>query len=145
MTSMQVRSRTNDMKPNVLRLLFAGVALFCLSMPASAHHSFAATFDSEQPVSVKGVLTQIRLENPHSWFFIEVKDAAGNTEKWAFEAGTPSGMIRNGFKPGLIKPGTEVTIKGIRARDTSQKMGLLRELITPDGKVYATFGSEVAK
>ena len=133
------------MKPNVLRLLFAGVALFCLSMPASAHHSFAATFDSEQPVSVKGVLTQIRLENPHSWFFIEMKDAAGNTEKWAFEAGTPSGMIRNGFKPGLIKPGTEVTIKGIRARDTSQKMGLLRELITPDGKVYATFGSEVAK
>jgi hypothetical protein len=69
---------------------------------------------------VKGVLTQIRLENPHSWFFIEVKDAAGNSEKWAFEAGTPSGMIRNGFKPGLIKPGTEVTIKGIRARDTSQ-------------------------
>ena len=133
------------MKPNVLRALAAGAALFCAVMPAMAHHSFAATFDSEQPVTVKGVLTQIRLENPHSWFFIEAKDASGNAEKWAFEAGTPSGMIRNGFKPGLIKPGTEVTIKGIRARDASQKMGLLRELVMPDGKVYSTFGSEVAK
>ncbi len=145
LTYLHARSRTNRMKANLLRLLFAGCALLCLAMPAPAHHSFAATFDSEQPVTVKGVLTQIRLENPHSWFFIEVKDAAGNTEKWAFEAGTPSGMIRNGFKPGLIKAGTEVTIKGIRARDASQKMGLLRELVTPDGKVYATFGSEVAK
>ena len=133
------------MKPNVLRALAAGAALFCAVMPAMAHHSFAATFDSEQPVTVKGVLTQIRLENPHSWFFIEAKDASGNAEKWAFEAGTPSGMIRNGFKPGLIKPGTEVTIKGIRARDASQKIGLLRELVMPDGKVYSTFGSEVAK
>ncbi len=58
---------------------------------------------------------------------------------------TPSGMVRNGFKPGLIKPGTEVTIKGVHARDASQKMGLLRELVMPDGKTYATFGSEVAK
>jgi hypothetical protein len=54
-------------------------------------------------------------------------------------------MIRNGFKPSLIKAGTEVTIKGIRARDASQKMGLLRELVTADGRVYGTFGSEQAR
>jgi len=113
-----------------------------LSLPLAAHHSFAAVFDSDQPVTVKGVITEIRLENPHSWFFIEVRDANGKADKWAFEAGTPSGMIRNGFKPGIIKAGTEVTIKGIRARDMSQKMGLLRELVTPDGKVYSTFGSQ---
>ena len=133
------------MKSNVLRVLLASFAFFFFAMPSFAHHSFAATFDADKPVSVTGVITQIRLENPHSWFFLEVKDAAGNVEKWAFEAGTPSGMIRNGFKPGLIKAGTEVTIKGIRARDASQKVGLLRELITPDGKVYGTFGSEQAK
>ena len=132
------------MKRNVLRGLLAFAFLY-VAMPASAHHSFSATFDSDQPVTVKGVLTQIRLENPHSWFFIEVKDTAGKVDKWAFEAGTPSGMIRNGFKPNLIKAGTEVTIKGIRARDASQKMGLLRELITPDGHVYTTFGSEQAR
>ena len=130
------------MKGNVLLSLFAGLVLLEFPAPASAHHSFAATFDAEQPVTVKGVITEIRLENPHSWFFLEVKDAAGKTERWGFEAGTPSGMIRNGFNKNIIKAGTEVTIKGIRARDASQKMGLLRELIMPDGKVYSTFGSQ---
>jgi hypothetical protein len=71
-----------------------------------------------------------------------VKDANGKTEKWAFEAGTPSGMIRNGFKPGVIKAGVEVTIKGIRARDMTQNMGMMRELIMPDGTSYGAFGSQ---
>src|SRR5262249_2144604 len=97
---------------------------------------------SNQPITVKGVITQVRLENPHSWFFIEVKDANGKVEKWAFEAGTPSGMIRNGFKPSTIKAGSEVTIKGIRARDMSQSMGMLRELVTADGTVYGLFGAQ---
>ncbi|HJT88011.1 MAG TPA: DUF6152 family protein, partial [Bryobacteraceae bacterium] len=69
-----------------------------------------------------------------------VKDANGKEEAWAFEAGTPSGMLRNGYKPSVIKPGAEVTIKGFRARDASQKKGMLRELITADGKVYGLFG-----
>src|SRR5262249_51529073 len=133
------------MNSNVLRGLLASVASFYFAIPSFGHHSFAATFHADNRISVTVVLTQIRLQNPHAWFFLEVKDAAGNVEKWAFEAGTTSGMIRNGFKPGLIKAGTEVTIKGIRARDASQKVGLLRELITPDGKVYGTFGSEQAK
>jgi len=129
------------MNGNVLRLLFASLVLVCLAMPAAAHHSFAAAFDNEKPVTVKGVLTEIRLENPHSWFYVEVKDASGKTERWAFEAGTPSGMIRNGFKPNTIKTGTEVTVKAIHARDAAQNIGLLREIITPDGKSYATFGT----
>ena len=63
-------------------------------------------------------------------------------EQWAFEAGTPSGMIRNGYKPGVIKQGVEVTIKGFRARDASQNRGMLRELITADGKVFGMFGPQ---
>ena len=133
------------MNRNVLQVVLLGIALLYLAMPASAHHSFAAVFDSDQPITVKGTITEIRLENPHSWFFLEVKDASGKTEKWGFEAGTPSGMIRNGFRASLIKAGTEVTIKGIRARDMSQKMGMLRELVTADGKVYSTFGSQEAR
>ena len=109
---------------------------------ATAHHSFAAAFDTTKPVTVKGTIAQVRLENPHSWFFIDVPDASGKVERWAFEAGTPSGMIRNGFKPGLIKKGVVVTIKGFHARDQSQKMGMLRELITSDGTVYGLFGSQ---
>src|SRR5206468_11577569 len=129
-------------KRNAIRVLFASLALLAFGISGWAHHSFAAVFDADKPITVKGVITQIRLENPHSWFFLDVKEANGKTEKWAFEAGTPSGMIRNGFKPGLVKAGTEVTIKGIHARDASQNMGLMRELATPDGKVYSTFGTE---
>ena len=110
-----------------------------------AHHSFSAAFDMNKPVTVQGTIVEIRLENPHSWFFLDVKDTTGKVERWAFEAGTPSGMIRNGFKPSLIKAGDEVTIKGFRARDASQKMGMLRELVTADGKVYGLFGAEQAR
>lgn len=110
--------------------------------PAWAHHSFAAAYDTTQSIEVHGTIAQVRLENPHSWFQIDVKDANGNVERWAFEAGTPSGMIRNGYKPNIIKQGTEVTIKGFRARDASQKRGMLRELITADGKTYGLFGPQ---
>jgi hypothetical protein len=109
---------------------------------AWAHHSFAAAFDMNKPVTVQGTIVQVRLENPHSWFFLDVKDASGKVERWAFEAGTPSGMIRNGFKPGLIKKGVDVTIRGFHAKDPSQNMGMLRELQTADGKVYGMFGSQ---
>lgn len=129
------------MKRTVHALLVLGLT-FCVGVPVWAHHSFAAAFDMNAPVTVQGVIVQVRLENPHSWFFLDVKDASGKVDRWAFEAGTPSGMIRNGFKPGIIKAGTEVTIKGFRARDASQKMGMLRELVTSDGKVYGMFGSQ---
>ena len=109
---------------------------------AWAHHSFAAAFDMNKPVTVQGTIVQIRLENPHSWFFIDVKDASGKVERWAFEAGTPSGMIRNGFKPGIIKKGVEVTIKGFHAKDPSQNMGMLRELVMADGTTYGMFWSQ---
>jgi len=110
---------------------------------ASAHHSFAAAFDMTSPVTVQGTIVQVRLENPHSWFFLDVKDpASGEVARWAFEAGTPGGMIRNGFKPDLIKKGSVVTIKGFHAKDPTQKMGMLRELITADGTSYGLFGSQ---
>ena len=109
---------------------------------ARAHHSFAAAFDMNKPVTVQGTIVQIRLENPHSWFFLDVKDASGKVERWAFEAGTPSGMVRNGFKPGIIKKGVEVTIKGVHAKDPTQNVGMLRELVTADGTSYGMFGSQ---
>jgi hypothetical protein len=132
------------MKRSVRTLLASCFVLLSAVVSGWAHHSFAAAFDMNAPVTVQGVIVQVRLENPHSWFFLDVKDASGKVDRWAFEAGTPSGMIRNGFKPGIIKAGVEVTIKGFRARDASQKMGMLRELVTPDGKVYGLFGSQQA-
>ena len=117
-------------------------AFALLSAPVRAHHSFAAAFDENSPVTVKGVITEVRLENPHSWFYLDVKNEAGETERWAFEAGTPSGMIRNGYKSSVIKQGEEVTITGFQARDPSQHMGMLRELVMADGTKFGLFGPQ---
>jgi hypothetical protein len=95
-----------------------------------------------KPVELHGVIEKVLLENPHSWFYLDVKTADGKTERWAFEAGTPSGMLRNGYKPSVIKAGTEVTIKGFRARDPNATKGMLRELITADGQKFGLFGPQ---
>ncbi len=132
------------MRPRALAFVAAGLVAFGSGIPAWAHHSFAASYDLTNPVEVHGVITQVLLRNPHSWFMLNVKDpSTGKMEEWAFEAGTPSGMIRNGYKKDVIKEGTEVTIKGFHARDASQKRGMLRELITTaDGKTYGMFGPQ---
>ena len=134
------------MKRRAFAALAAGLIGFAAT--AWAHHSFAASYDTTQPmITVHGVITQVLLRNPHSWFMLNIKDeSTGKVEEWAFEAGTPSGMIRNGYNQNLIKAGTEVTIKGFRARDASQKRGMLSQLVTTaDGKVYGMFGPQENK
>ncbi|MBV8729020.1 MAG: hypothetical protein JO336_04355 [Acidobacteriia bacterium] len=133
------------MKPTLPGALALFAAALVALVPARAHHSFAAAYDLKQPITVHGTITQVLLRNPHSWFALDVKDANGKVEEWMFEAGTPSGMIRNGYKPSIIKPGSEVTIKGFRARDASQKRGMLRELTTADGQVFGLFGPQETK
>ena len=123
-------------------ILLAGSALALGTSAAWAHHSFAAVYDMQQPITVKGTIVQVRLTNPHSWFYLDVKNDAGETERWAFEAGTPSGMIRNGYKASVIKQGAEVTITGFHARDASQNMAMLRELVLADGTVFGLFGPQ---
>jgi DNA/RNA endonuclease YhcR with UshA esterase domain len=130
------------MKRRLLLVLAAGLVALAAGVPAWAHHSFSAAYDLQAPVTVHGVITQVLLRNPHSWFHINVKDANGKVEEWSFEAGTPSGMIRNGYKPDIIKAGAEVTIKGLHARDASQNRGMLRELVTADGQVFGMFGPQ---
>lgn len=129
------------MKPGAFAILASGLVALGTGVPASAHHSFASEYDLKQPITVHGVISQVRLENPHSWFVLDVKDSTGKVERWAFEAGTPSGMIRNGFRPNTIKQGAEVTIKGFRAKDSPNR-GMLRELVTADGQTFGMFGPQ---
>jgi hypothetical protein len=125
-----------------LAALAGGVFALGAAAAAWAHHSFAAIYDMNQPITVHGVIVNVRLTNPHSWFYLDVKNEAGEVERWAFEAGTPSGMIRNGYKPNIIKTGAEVTITGFRGRVESENIGMLRQLTTADGKVYGLFGPQ---
>ena len=133
------------MNRRLFSVLVSGMVALGIGLPAWAHHSFAAAYDMKQPIEIHGTLNKVLLRNPHSWFLLDVKDASGKVEQWAFEAGTPSGMIRNGYKPDVLKPGIEVTIKGFRAKDASQTRGMLRELITSDGKTYGMFGPQENK
>ena len=118
------------------------VLLSVAGMPLSAHHSFAAAYDTSKSITVQGAIVQVRLTNPHSWFFLDVKEPDGKLTRWSFEAGTPSGMIRNGYKASELPPGTIVTITGNPARDASQTMGMLRTLTTASGKTYGMFGPQ---
>jgi uncharacterized protein DUF6152 len=120
-----------------IAVLLVGAAVLVAAAPVGAHHSFAAEFDASLPITVHGVITQVRLENPHSWFFLDATDASGKIEKWSFEASTPTSLIRSGVKPGFIKAGDQVTIKGFHARDASQNVGAGRELVTADGRAFA--------
>ena len=122
--------------------ILASVLMCGAGTSPSAHHSFAAAYDMQNTVTVQGTIVQVRLTNPHSWFFLDVKEPDGRMTRWAFEAGTPSGMIRNGYKASELAPGTVVTIRGVRARDLTQTAGMLQQLTTADGKTYGMFGPQ---
>ena len=77
--------------------LMAGTMVLLAAPPVRAHHSAAAAFDSTKPVTVTGVITEVRLENPHTWFFLDVTDAGGKVVNWGFEGTTPTALIRSGF------------------------------------------------
>ena len=106
-----------------------------------AHHSFAAHYDMQKPITIQGTIARVQLTNPHSWFFLDVKEADGTMSQWKFEAGTPSGMIRNGYKATELPKGTMVTITGFPARE-QPKVGMLQRLTTADGRTYGMFGPQ---
>jgi len=123
---------------------FGCVAIGALAMSgqAAAHHSFAAAYNMQDAITVEGTIVNVRLTNPHSFFFLDVEDEDGNVVRWSFEAGTPGGMIRNGYSSETIKEGDVVTISGFRAKDASKPNGMLRQLTTADGTVYGMFGPQ---
>ena len=124
------------MNRNVFRAVLAIAGVVLMAMPVWAHHSFAAAFDENKPVSVTGVMTEIRLENPHSWFYVDVTDQSGKVTRWGFEGNTPTSLIRAGYKRDAVKVGDKVTIKGSHARDASANMGAAREIILQDGRSF---------
>ena len=102
--------------------LFAVVAVAALlaaPRTALAHHSCAAEFDINKPVTLQGVLTKMDWVNPHGWIYVDVKAPDGTVQHWAIEAGGPTQLLRRGLRKDDFPAGIEVTITGYRSRDGS--------------------------
>ena len=88
----------------------------CVAAPAWSHHSFAAQYDADQPVTLSGVVTRIEWTNPHARFYIDVADENGNVVNWNLELASPNVLRRRGWSSDFLKPGDEVTVEGSLAR-----------------------------
>jgi hypothetical protein len=114
--------------------IVVGAGVLLATIPAYAHHSAAVAYDIDKTVTVKGVISEVKWVNPHTWIFVDTKDAEGKEAKWGFEGKVPNLLIRSGITPSVLKPGLEVTISGHPARDASQKFGEVTEVTFIDGK-----------
>lgn len=122
-----------------LYLLALGGALLA-SMPVMAHHSFAAEYDRDKVIKVTGVVTKFDLSNPHSWIYVDVKDANGAVVNWAFETGAAGQLYKRGLRKNTLQPGMMITITGYGAKDNSNTADA-QQVTMPDGTVM-TLGTE---
>ena len=95
----------------------AAVGLVLATAAAMAHHSFAAEFDANKPLNLKGVVTKIEWMNPHTYFYMDVTGPDGKVVNWGMEMGSPNGLMRAGWTRNTLKVGDEVTVEGSQAKD----------------------------
>ena len=113
--------------------VFAAVAALLATGTTMAHHSFAAEYDANKPVTLKGTVTKVEWTNPHARFYVDVKDERGQITNWNLELASPNVLVRNGWTRKSLNVGDEVTVQGSAAKDGS-KMANARVVTLADGK-----------
>jgi hypothetical protein len=114
--------------------------LLASAAPARSHHAFAAEFDAQKPLQLKGTLIKWEMVNPHSWFHLSVKEPDGKMVTWLIEGGSPNQLIRMGVTKNTVAIGTELLVDGYQAKDGSTK-AVGRDFVLPDGKRLFLGGS----
>jgi hypothetical protein len=121
------------MRAHILGGLIASCVILATGT-AMAHHSFAAEFDANKPITLKGRVTKVEWTNPHVWFYINVKDEkTGEVTNWGAEMGPPHGLQRRGWRRETLKIGEEVTVVGSRAKNGSNRMNARQVTMTSTG------------
>jgi hypothetical protein len=105
---------------NIL-LAVAAIAIGPGCLTLRAHHSFAADYDAAKPFTLQGTVIQVDWMNPHVHFSMDVKDESGKITHWEFELGSPNTLMRSGWTRNTLRIGDEITVKGSRAKDSSNQ------------------------
>jgi hypothetical protein len=116
-----------------LTALASAVLLTFAAAPLAAHHSFAAEYDANKPVTLRGSVTRVEWTNPHARFYIDVKEADGSVTSWNLELASPNVLVRQGWTRSSLKIGDEITVSGSMAKDGS-KMANARNVTLATGK-----------
>ena len=113
--------------------LLTSALLLATAAALSAHHSFAAEFDANQPVQLRGTVVRVEWINPHTWIHLDVKKGDGSVERWMIEGGTPNTLLRRGLTKNSLPQGTEIMVDGYKAKNgTNRANG--RDLTLTDGR-----------
>ncbi len=107
-----------------LSKIIAVTAILLAGTPALAHHSFAAEYDAQKPITISGIVTKVDWINPHAYIYIETKDEAGKVSNFKIEMGPPYALTRGGWKRESVKIGDRITVEGAAsAKDGSNAAG----------------------
>jgi hypothetical protein len=126
------------------RNLLTVAILLVIAAPVLGHHSEAAEYDSTKPVKVTGILKKVEWQNPHVWFYVDVKDENGKIATWGFSGAPPGALMRRGITKDALKIGEVVNVEGSRARDGSNNASG-RRVTFADGRNVFTATSEAGQ